>query len=221
MEKIYIPDFKPDKLYQHFVDVCSNEYKRLCDKHKTNIIAFIDCRETDRLDVFWKSVQIHPDMQKTAVFVPNYISQFVGDIFMSTQLTAFVNTPACRGVMQYMWIGREALTERLFISLNHLDVFEEFCKISMQHEFGHCLYNEHVFAKVNYDQYKAAQFVDMMVKDRLKGVEKLLTDYQGKPRDEEFYKRYHDLPLEKEANEIVGLTYLDHWKCLQVLEDHE
>ena len=218
--KINIPDYKPKAIYEYFMGIIGDEYDKLKKKHGEIPIIY-GADEIYRLSTQWQLVKMFPEMHDTEKFVGEYLRLYNPNSFMHTQLISTVNNEFGKGVIQYIWAGHAQLVDRIFTGLNHLDVLEEFTRISLQHEYGHCIHNQKLFEMAGFDVDKTSKTIHLMADDRDKGIKKLHESYtaKGKIPDENYYKIYHSLPMEKEADEIMGLTFEDHWKCLQILDD--
>ena len=220
--KLEIPNYKPEEIYKHFMNVLTDEYEKLKKKYGVFPIIY-GADEVYRLTTHWELSKMFPETHDTETFISGYTKGYNPRTFMATNLIAMVNNPLGRMVIQYIWVGHVQIVDRLFSGLNHLDVAEEFFRISLRHEYGHCLHNNKIFESTGYDPDKASQVVRVMMEDHNKGLEKLHNNWTavGKHPDEEYYKLYHALPMEKEANELVGLTYRDHWNCLEILDSFD
>lgn len=220
--KIEIPDYKPKTIYKYFMGVIGDEYEKLKKKYGTIPIIY-GADEIYRLSTQWQLVKMFPEMHETDRFVSEYLKLYNPNSFMHTQLIGCVNNELGKDVIQYIWAGHAQLVDRLFSGLNHLDVLEDFVRVSLRHEYGHCLHNRKIFESTGFDVDKTSKIIHVMAADRENGMKKLTESYTavGKIPDENYYKVYHSLPMEKEADEIMGLTFEDHWRSLQILDDFD
>ena len=220
--KLEIPGYKPQEIYNHFMQLITDEYQKLKKEYGEFPIIY-GADEIYRMETQWQMTRMFPEMQKTENFINEYMKCYNSRSFMHTQLISMVNNPMGKMVIQYIWVGHAQIVDRIFSGLNHLDIVEDFFKVSLRHEYGHCLHNKKIFEMAGYDVDKASHIIHTMVNDRDNGMMKLHDKYTsaGKKPDEEYYKIYHSLPMEKDANELMGLTYRDHWRCLELLDFYE
>lgn len=138
--------------------------------------------------------------------VDKYVSDNTLDgTLMYTKLFSVLETNEC---IQGIFIPRYELLQFLFAHLKApRRLLEDYLKISLRHEFGHCLSNEQIFRDTGCFHGEIIFHNDLDATQTLWEEYTKDKDYDSLSLEEtaEYYRYYHNLPMEKKANDIVGI----------------
>ena len=182
----------------------------------------------DRIDSFQEHYyeafkEWYPAFEKTEEFLKS-----VGPAIKpsSTMTTSFMGLAKDGKVVQFVYCSLEIIMEKLIIGKNipaekgdYIELVIEHLKIALRHEMGHVLHNISLWKSADGDYKKFDDIICEEGKKYKEGYDNLIKEYEGYYMDKMFYKKYHDLPGEAEANLEVGLTWEDHWKWRMITEE--
>ena len=188
------------KYYNEIKLMLYNEYDKLKNEFNINYPCLIASKK-DEFEINYKNLYRYSTETAEELAV-KYLSD---NTLMYSKLFLVLKTNEC---VQGIIIPEYALLQFLFANLKapkHL--VEDYLKISLRHEVGHCLSNEQIFRYSGYVNGGIIFHNDLNVSQTLWEEYTKDKDYDNLSLEKtaEYYRYYHNLPMEKKANDIVGI----------------
>lgn len=213
--QLHIDDFNPRKMVDETVGILYDEFEKLRDEFpeiRKAKYPFLVVSHLKWINITWDIMNNDPATHKTEKFIEDIRLELDTDGVMSTSLfgvfeNGFVNQ------IPHMFL--EDLISLLFINMGRHDKLITFLKIGLRHEVGHLLTHMNISSKHSNDVKAIVNELKTLAELTKQDISLLREDYRDRYNesvDETWFKRYYSAPLEKMANEAVGLTYKDHYE---------
>lgn len=200
--------YNPNALYTNARDMMLDYWKQLTEEFGYKQVPFMLTEFTEEL------VIRHNILKMLGVEEVNRTEWFIGDIIKVYQdpyvimHTEFFGVCKNKEPIQVCTMSNSRLVELIWYHLPNYDELMDFLKLSLRHEMGHLLVNRNI-AYENDDIFAAAKKITDIVKEQ-NNMWAQFVSTNGSKHDDNFFRVYHELPMEKMANDMVGLTWKDH-----------